>query len=141
VNVLLDPFEMVIPRSTKRNGGTAIGLVIDGGGAVITTGIKGFFVVPFPCSIMGVTLLSTDPAVTAGSIVIDIWKAPIAAYPPTVANSITGSAKPTLTTAIKSSDTTLAGWTRTIAGGDVLGFSVVSAALVTRVSLALSVQG
>ena len=118
----------------------AVGLVIDGGGAVITTGVKGFLEVPFAGTITAVTLLSTDAAVTAGSIVVDIWKAPYASYPPTVANTITAAAKPTLSTATKSRDTTLTGWTTAIAAGDVLGFKVDSVATLTRVTLALTVQ-
>ena len=52
----------------------AVGIVIDGGGSVITTGVKGFVQVPFACTITGWTLLSTDASATAGSIVIDVWK-------------------------------------------------------------------
>src|SRR5580765_5872969 len=89
----------------------AVGIVIDGGGAVITTGVKGFIEVPFACTITAATLLSTDAAVTSGSIVIDIWKDIYANYAPTVADTITASAKPTLASATKSRDTTLTGWT------------------------------
>jgi hypothetical protein len=118
----------------------AIGLIIDGGGSVITTGVKGFLRVPFGCTITGVALLSTDASATAGSIVIDIWKDTFANYPPTVADTITASAKPTLSSANKSEDTTLTGWMTAIAAGDVLGFTVDSAATVTRVLLTLTVQ-
>lgn len=124
--------------ATPRIG--AVGLVIDGGGAVITPGVKGFLRVPFACTITGVTLLSTDPAVTAGSIVIDIWKDTYANYPPTVADTITASAKPTLSSAIKSEDATLTGWTTAIAAGEVLGFKVDSVTTLTRVALSLTVQ-
>jgi hypothetical protein len=118
----------------------AVGLIIDGGGSAITTGVKGFVRVPFACTITGVTLLSTDANATAGSIVVDIWKDTYANYPPTVADTITASAKPTLSSANKSENTTLTGWTTAIAAGDVLGFNVDSAATVTRVMLTLTVQ-
>ena len=118
----------------------AVGFLLDGGGSVITPGVKGFVEVPFACTITAVTLLSTDAAVTAGSIVLDLWKAAYASYPPTVANTITASATPTLASATKSRDTTLTGWTTAIAAGDILGVSVTSAALVTRVALSLTVQ-
>jgi hypothetical protein len=118
----------------------AVGLIIDGGGSVITTGVKGFVEVPFAGTITAVTLLSTDAAATAGSIVVDIWKDTYAAYPPVVSDSITASAKPTLSAANKARDTTLTGWTTAIAAGDVLGFSVTSATTVTRVLLSLTVQ-
>lgn len=117
-----------------------IGIVLDGAGAVITTGVKGFFEVGAACLITAVTLLSTDPAATVGSIVIDIWKASFVNYPPTAGNTITASARPTLASANKSRDTSLAGWATAIAAGDILAFNVVSASLVTKVSLTLTVQ-
>jgi len=118
----------------------AVGLLIDGGGSVITTGVKGFLRVPFAGTITGVTLLSTDASVTSGSIVIDIWKDTYANYPPTVADTITASAKPTLSSATKSEDTTLTGWTTSITAGDVLGFKVDSASTVLQILVTLTVQ-
>ena len=123
---------------TARTG--ALGLVIDGGGSAIAPGVKGFLTVPFACTITGWTLLSTDGAATPGSLVLDIWKAPYASYPPTVANSITASAKPTLSGVNKNASTSLTGWTLAVAAGDVLGFNVESAATVTRVAVTLTVQ-
>jgi hypothetical protein len=118
----------------------AVGLVIDGGGSVITTGVKGFVSVPFAGTITGWTLLSTDAAATVGSIVIDVWKDTYANYPPTVADTITASAPPTLAGVAKNTSTTLTGWTTAIAAGDVLGFSVTSVTALTRVTLSLTVQ-
>jgi hypothetical protein len=118
----------------------AVGLIIDGGGSAITTGVKAFVEVPFAGTITAVTVLSTDAAVTSGSIVIDLWKDTYANYPPTVADTITASAKPTLASATKSRDTTLTGWTTAIAAGDILGFKVDSASTVTKVLISLTVQ-
>ena len=118
----------------------AIVVVIDGGGAAITTGVKAFLSVPFACTLTGWTLLSSDAAATSGSIQIDLWKAAYASYPPTVANTITGSAKPLFSSANKATSTTLTGWTTSIAAGDVIGVNVDSAATVTKVTLALAIQ-
>src|SRR4030095_7753595 len=76
-----ESYSAAAPTASARIG--AIGLVIDGGGAVITTGIKGFLRVPFAGTITGVTLLSTDAAATAGSLVVDIWKDTYANFPTT----------------------------------------------------------
>ena len=78
----------------------SITFIIDDGGSVIATGIKGDLEIPFGCTIQAVTLLADQ----TGSIVIDIWKDTYAAYPPTVADTITASAKPTLSSALKSQD-------------------------------------
>lgn len=63
-----------------------------------------------------------------------------AAAPPTVLDSITASAKPTLSSAQKSENTTLTGWTKTLAAGDWLAFNVDSAATVKQVTLSLLVR-
>lgn len=120
---------------------TTIPFLIDGGGSTITTGLKGFFRVPFACTITGWQILSTDatgPA-TAGSIVIDIWKDTTANYPPTVLDTITASAKPTLSAASSATSTTLTGWTTSVAAGDVFAFNVDSVTTVTQVLIHLTV--
>ncbi|GAI52053.1 unnamed protein product, partial [marine sediment metagenome] len=76
----------------------------------------------------------------SGSIVIDIWKDTYANFPPTDADSITASAPPTISTAQKSQDATLIGWTKTINAGDILAFNVDSCATITRVTLALKIK-
>lgn len=116
-----------------------VGIVIDGAGSTITTGVKGFIYIPYDCTILEATLLSSDAAATSGSIVIDIWKDVYVNYPPTIADTITASAKPTLSTAISSRDTTLTGWTKSIRAGDVLGFTVDSVTTLTKVTLILKV--
>ena len=118
----------------------SLGIVIDGGGSVISPGLKGFFEVGVPCTITGVTVLSTDVAATPGSIIIDIWKDAFENYPPTAVDSITASARPTLSSSNKSRDTTLTEWSTLIAAGDILAFNVVSASVVTKVSLTLTIQ-
>lgn len=114
---------------------TSITFVIDGGGSVITTGIKGDLEITFGCVINQVTLLSDQ----SGSIVVDIWKDTYANYAPTVADTITASAIPTITTNIKSQDATLTGWTTTINAGDILRFNVNSVTSITRLTLSLKV--
>jgi hypothetical protein len=116
-----------------------VGITIDGAGDVITTGVKGFLVVPLTGTITEAILLSTDASATAGSIVIDVWKDSFANYPPANADSITASAPPTLSGVNKSQDTTLTGWTTNVTAGDILGFNVDSAATVTRVTLTLEI--
>lgn len=123
------------PATAARS--LVFGIVIDGGAAAITTGIKGFVRIPVTCTITKVTVLSIDAAVTAGSIVVDLWKDTYANYPPDVADTITASAKPTLSSATASEDSTLTGWTTSVTAGDVIGFNVDSATTVTKVLVEL----
>lgn len=118
---------------TMQSTSFSITYVIDGGGSTITTGIKGDLEVPFACTIQRATLLADQ----SGSIVVDIWKDTYANYPPTNADSICASAKPTISAATKSQDFTLTGWTTTIAAGDTLRFNVDSITTCTRVTLSL----
>lgn len=109
--------------------------VIDGGGSTITTGIKGDLPIDINCTIQSAELLADQ----TGSIVVDIWKDTYANYPPTVGDSITSSAPPTISSAVKSLDSTLTGWTKTITAGDTLRFNVNSITSITRCTLGLKV--
>jgi hypothetical protein len=119
-----------------QNQVASIVYVIDGGGAIYSAGVKGFLQIPFNCTITAVSLLADQ----TGSTVIDIWKDTYANFPPTGADSITASAKPTITASNKSVNSTLTGWTTTITAGDVLAFNVDSVTTITRVTITLSVN-
>lgn len=125
------------PTLTNTLKETLLGWIIDGGGAEITTGIKGDLgPIPFACTILEVSMLADQ----SGSIVVDVWKDTYANAPPTDADSITASAPPTISVATKSQDSTLTGWTTAIAAGDVLRFNVDSVTTIERVTIALKVR-
>lgn len=132
------------------NGSSIAGpgdLVVDGGGssagAVIATfdGGSGFIpadtycdvYVPFNFTITKATLLAD----VSSSAVIGVWKDTYGNYPPTVADSITGAAPPTLSSAIKSQDAVLTGWTALVASGSTLRFNVNSVSGAKRLVLTL----
>lgn len=134
--------QVIVYDSAQANGvkkvdlDSSIQFVIDGGGSAITTGIKGDIEVPFDCTIEQVTLLADQ----SGSIVVDIWNDTYANFPATDADSITASAVPTISTATKSQDSTLTGWTTALTQGDVLRFNVDSITTCERVTLSLRVR-
>lgn len=113
----------------------SISFIINGGGSVIATGIKGDLEIPFACTINRVTMMAD----VSGSIVIDVWKDSYANFPPTDADSITASAPPTISSALKSQDSTLTGWTKAIAAGSILRFNVDSCSTIKVCTLALYV--
>lgn len=113
-----------------------LGITIDGGGSAITTGIKGYTSIPVSGTIVRARMMADQ----SGSAVVDVWKDIFANFPPTVADTITAAAKPTLTAQDHSDDTTLTGWTTAVAAGSVLGFKVDSAATITRLTLELFIQ-
>lgn len=71
----------------------------------------------------------------AASVTVDVWKASGAV--PTNANSITGTAKPTTTSARLNSSTTLTGWTTSVSAGDYFMLEVETNNLATYINLQL----
>lgn len=110
--------------------------VFDNGASALTTGAKKAYVtVPYDCTITGWRIFC-DPS---GSIQFDIWKDTYANHPPTVADTITASAKPSVTTATKNESTTLTGWTTALTKGQVLEVNIDSVTSVTKARLELFV--
>jgi hypothetical protein len=134
-----DALDQLAERVDDLEGATrsgVIGFTIDGGGSAITTGLKGWVPVPENATITAARIVADQ----AGDCVVDIWKDTYANFPPTVADTITASARPTLSSAQKAEDATLTGWTTSLSAGDWLAFNVDSAATVTRVVVALFVE-
>lgn len=122
-----------IDNATNQAG---IGIVIDNNGIALGTGVKGDLVIPFNCNITEWTLLADQ----TGSIVFDIWKDSYANFPPTVADTITGSAKPTISSGTKGQSSTLTGWTVACSAGDILRLNVDSVSTIQRVTLFLNLE-
>jgi hypothetical protein len=102
----------------------------------LTTGVLGESYVPFACTITGVTMLADQ----SGSAVVDIWADSYANYPPTNDDSITASAPPTISTATKSTDTTLTGWTTSLSAGTTLRYNLDSITTCSRLTVILTVK-
>ena len=122
-----------------------VGITIDGGGAAITTGIKGSIQVDFAGSVIGWSIEADQ----AGSIQVEIDKhassAPpaVPAIPNTTTDKISASAPVALATA-QSAAVAAAGvstWTTTVAQWDSIQFNVALATTVQRVTLYLRIQG
>ena len=119
-----------------EGGGSAVvalSVVVGDGVSVVPTGVVEYLEVPFACTINRVTMLADQ----SGSLVVDIWKDTYANYPPLDADSITASAVPTITTAVKSQDSTLTGWTTAVTAGDILAFNVDSSTTITQATVSL----
>ena len=119
----------------------SIEFVIDGGGSVLTTGMKGYVEVPRGATITSATLLADQ----SGSVIVDIFKCTYSQFDagsthPVSGDKITASAPPTITSTYKSQDTTLSGWTKTLNAGDILAFNVNSITTITRVTISLKIK-
>lgn len=115
--------------------------VVDGGNSAIPVGVKGYLEVPFNATITQATMLADR----VGSITMDVWKCTESQFDagitaPTSANSITGTAQPTITAGTKYQDGNLTGWTISLSSGDILAYNVISASAVQRVTLSLKLS-
>lgn len=123
------------PSGFITNFNKGITVSFDGGGTALTTGVKTYIPVPFSCNLQKWTLFADQ----AGSMVIDIWKNTYASFPPTSANTITGT-PPNLSSVNKNQSTTLTNWTTSINSGDILAFVIKSTSTVTFATLQLEVR-
>lgn len=118
-----------------------LGFTTDGAGTAVTTGVKGYWIVKNAFTINGYSMMTDQ----AGSIVIDIWMetdpfdgSGIVDNPPVVADTITASAKPTLSTQRGKTSTTLTSWTTTVPAGAMIGWNIDSASTITRFTFQLN---
>lgn len=114
----------------------ALGFSVDGGGSIVTTGLKGVFTIDYPCTITGWTINTEGVSPTC---TIDVWKIASGTANPTVINTITAAAKPALTTGNNAASGTLTGWTTSVAAGDIFGFNIDAVANATRLTFKLKV--
>jgi hypothetical protein len=119
-----------LPLSAKTS---AIEFIIFG--SPIATGVAGDVEVPWDCTIDRVTLAGD----TTGSIVVDIWVGAYSGYPPTVANTITAAAIPTIVSGTKYQDTTLTGWTKNMNAGQMIRYNVNSVSAFARCLVSIHV--
>ena len=111
-------------------------VVFDGLGSVLTPGVWGDVPIHFDGVILRWRLLTLEP----GNLQIDVWKTDYAGFPPTVANTITGSDVPNVTGGQKNESTALTGWTTDVNVGDILRFNIDSVSAVTKATLTLTLQ-
>ena len=130
-------FPIVVPTGSGSgtvSGGVlsgSFGITIDGAGSVLIIGNKGYATIPYSGTITGWTMIANQ----TGDCVIDVWKA--AGTIPTVADTITGIEKPTLSSQQIASDLSLSTWATSVTAGDVFAFYVDSTSTITRVNLSI----
>ena len=102
--------------------------------AVVTVDGGGDDFIPVDCTIIE-WVLQAD---VVGSVVVDVWAAPFENNnPPTVANSITGAAPPTLVVSNGKLSTVVAGWNTHVVAGTWVRYNLVSITSITRFTLTI----
>lgn len=114
----------------------ALEFIIDGGGTVISTGVKGYLRVPFDCTVIRASLLASP----SGDIKVDIWKDTYANFPPTDGDSICGGNELEIASGTKDQDATLTSWSTSLSEGDILAYNVDSVDTIELCSVILEVE-
>jgi len=68
--------------------------------------------------------------------VVDVWKDSYGNFAPTIADTITGTEKPTIASAQKNQDLSLTSFSTMVAKGDIWAFNVDSVSAIKRVTIA-----
>jgi hypothetical protein len=92
-----------------------------------------YFTLPQACTISGWAI-----AVNAGTATFDIWKISSGTAIPTVSNSITASAQPTIASGTVAQSTTLTGWSTSVSANDIVAINLQTVATATFASLVLT---
>lgn len=116
-----------------------IGANFDGGGAPLTTGTTVYYTYVGPACTIQTWNMTVAPSGTATG---DIWKvAGSGGAIPTVTNSITASAPPSISSGTAlTAQTGMTGWTKTVAQYDVFAFTLTAVSSATAASLVLQCQ-
>lgn len=117
-----------VPTHSHTSVTTGLSVVIDGGGATITTGIKFDVEIPFAATITAVRLFADQ----TGSISVALWKDTYANFPPVVGDEIGTYG---ITDATKNNWT---GQSLAVAAGDIIRFNVNSVTTIQRCTVALT---
>lgn len=104
-----------------------IGLTVDGQGATVSTGSKGFITIPYNCTIAKWFVSAS----ASGSIQFDIKRS---------GTSIVGSGNKPLLSSAQSGNATASGWTSvSVSEGDILEWVIDSATTITNATVVLKV--
>jgi hypothetical protein len=110
--------------------------IFDGAGSVIAAGTIEYVYCPYAGNLTS-SIMFGD---VTGSAQLDVWVSPYSTFPPTVANTIVGAAPPTISSGLKSKDTTLTGWTVAVPGDCWIGVKVVSCSAFKKLRHVLVLQ-
>jgi hypothetical protein len=105
-------------------------------------GVRGAaFVAPFAGVITGWRVIGVPiTGQVNGSVQLDVWKKSSGGGLPVAADTITASAKPSLSSALEASSSTLTGWTTTFAAGDKFVPEIETVSNLAEVYLVLEVE-
>ena len=121
-----------LTNAPSVNDRFGISVSLGDGSSELSAGLKGYVQIPWNCMIDTVELVGD----AVGTVVVDVWKSDDVNFPPVVGDAITGVAKPSLSSELKST-TDVSTWSAFLNAGDWLAFNVDSASTVKQVTLSI----
>ncbi len=122
--------------TTANQNIRTIGVTFDGGGGSLSGTMSRCMPVTFGGTITGATVIGDQ----AGSATVDVRTVAYSSYAgPGSVSSITASATPALSNAVKYQDTTLSGWTTALAANTTVCFVLSNASAVNWVAASLKI--
>jgi hypothetical protein len=94
---------------------------------ISSVGTVGYITIPYNGTITGWQVIGN----VSGTCVFDVWKT-AAGVIPTVANTIAGTEKPSLSAQQINSDLSLGTWTTAVSAGDIVGIVLDSASTLSQ---------
>ena len=94
---------------------------------ISSVGTVGYITIPYNGTITGWQVIGD----VTGNCVFDVWKSASGVIP-TVANTIAGTEKPSLTAQQINSDLALTTWTTAVSAGDIVGIVLDSASVLSQ---------
>lgn len=129
----LTPAEILADAGISQANKQQMSMTVSNGGSVLATGVIAYIYCQFQGTITSATLMAD----ASGDVVVDIWKVGYGSFPPTITNTITAAAKPTLSSQQTSQNTTLTGWTTSVTAGDIFAFNIDSVATIKTLTITL----
>ena len=115
------------------NGGHVLTAGFDGAGVPLLPGKVAYMTMPYAC-----TLAAWNITVDTGTATVDVWKRASGTAIPTVANSITNGAPPTIAANTAVHSTAVGTWTtQAVTANDIFGFNLSAVSSATLVNLSL----
>ncbi len=108
-----------VPAAVHGPGGT---FASSDGVTPVAAGVTSYFTVPYSCTINSWNI-TVSPS---GTATVDVWKNAVGSGTaiPTVADTITASATPAISTGTKVHSTTLTGWNTAVVANDTFGINL-----------------
>lgn len=136
-NLVITSYDsLILGALTNENDLVSPTFFFDAGNSPVAAGKFEWYRVPFQGVLVGYMLTANVPT----TCVLDVWKTVSSLFPPTIADTITASDKPSLANDIESIDNDISTWEVAVAKNDIIMAYVESNDVATKLNLSLTLR-